>query len=186
MTEKVIRYGFLGCGMMGQEHIKNLAIIPGTVVTTVLEPDETMWLELIKLVPHVKRVHSLDALLTSDAIDALIITTPNYQHAEQLLAIFEQTTLPVLVEKPICTQSQDVIRLRDAANNHPAPVWIGMEYRYMPPVKALRDYIQSSELGSVKMLSIREHRFPFLTKVGDWNRFNHNTGGTLVEKCCHL
>ena len=36
------------------------------------------------------------------------------------------------------------------------------------------------------MLSIREHRFPFLSKVGDWNRFNRNTGGTFVEKCCHF
>jgi predicted dehydrogenase len=36
------------------------------------------------------------------------------------------------------------------------------------------------------MLAIREHRFPFLTKVDDWNRFNRNTGGTRVEKCCHF
>jgi predicted dehydrogenase len=36
------------------------------------------------------------------------------------------------------------------------------------------------------MLSIREHRFPFLQKVGDWNRFSANTGGTMVEKCCHF
>ena len=36
------------------------------------------------------------------------------------------------------------------------------------------------------MLTIREHRFPFLEKVGDWNRFNRNTGGTFVEKCCHF
>jgi myo-inositol 2-dehydrogenase/D-chiro-inositol 1-dehydrogenase len=40
--------------------------------------------------------------------------------------------------------------------------------------------------GGTKMLTIREHRFPFLEKVGDWNRFNVNTGGTLVEKCCHF
>ena len=36
------------------------------------------------------------------------------------------------------------------------------------------------------MVSIREHRFPFLPKVGNWNRFTANTGGTLVEKCCHF
>ena len=36
------------------------------------------------------------------------------------------------------------------------------------------------------MIAIREHRFPFLEKVGDWNRFSRNTGGTLVEKCCHF
>ena len=33
------------------------------------------------------------------------------------------------------------------------------------------------------MLSITEHRFPFLDKVGDWNRFNAQSGGTFVEKC---
>jgi predicted dehydrogenase len=36
------------------------------------------------------------------------------------------------------------------------------------------------------MVTIREHRFPFLAKVGNWNRFTRNTGGTLVEKCCHF
>jgi predicted dehydrogenase len=36
------------------------------------------------------------------------------------------------------------------------------------------------------MVALREHRHPFLVKVGNWNRFNENTGGTLVEKCCHF
>jgi len=36
------------------------------------------------------------------------------------------------------------------------------------------------------MVHIREHRFPFLKKVADWNRFTSKTGGTLVEKCCHF
>ena len=40
--------------------------------------------------------------------------------------------------------------------------------------------------GRLQMLAIREHRFPFLKKVGDWNRFSKNTGGTMVEKCCHF
>jgi len=41
-------------------------------------------------------------------------------------------------------------------------------------------------VGDLRMLSIREHRFPFLRKVGNWNRFSARTGGTLVEKCCHF
>ena len=36
------------------------------------------------------------------------------------------------------------------------------------------------------MLTITEHRFPFLEKVQNWNRFNENSGGTFVEKCCHF
>jgi predicted dehydrogenase len=62
-----------------------------------------------------------------------------------------------------------------------------MEYRYMPAITALVEQAHAAtDTGGTTMLSIREHRYPFLNKVGDWNRFNANTGGTLVEKCCHF
>jgi predicted dehydrogenase len=56
----------------------------------------------------------------------------------------------------------------------------------MPPTTALLDEVRGGAVGSVRMVAIREHRFPFLPKVGNWNRFTRNTGGTLVEKCCHF
>ncbi|KAE8683780.1 hypothetical protein F3Y22_tig00111166pilonHSYRG00005 [Hibiscus syriacus] len=56
----------------------------------------------------------------------------------------------------------------------------------MPPVAKLIDLVKDGTLGQVKMVAIREHRFPFLVKVNNWNRFNAYTGGTLVEKCCHF
>ncbi len=56
----------------------------------------------------------------------------------------------------------------------------------MPPMQNFRQQLRDGAIGDLKMLSIREHRYPFLKKVADWNRFNHNSGGTLVEKCCHF
>eukprot|EP00940_MAST-03C_sp_MAST-3C-sp2_P003096 g3096.t1 len=61
-----------------------------------------------------------------------------------------------------------------------------MEYRYIPSVGRLIDEVDKGTVGKPLMCSIREHRFPFLRKVDDWNRFSKNTGGTLVEKCCHF
>jgi predicted dehydrogenase len=55
----------------------------------------------------------------------------------------------------------------------------------MPPIAELIRQ-QKNVTGGIKMLSIREHRFPFLPKVDNWNRFNKNSGGTFVEKCCHF
>lgn len=55
----------------------------------------------------------------------------------------------------------------------------------MPPIAALLEQADAVT-GGIRMLTIREHRFPFLEKVGNWNRFSANTGGTLVEKCCHF
>lgn len=56
----------------------------------------------------------------------------------------------------------------------------------MPPVARLLAEVRKGSVGRVHMVAIREHRFPFLVKVNNWNRFNRNTGGTLVEKCCHF
>lgn len=44
-------------------------------------------------------------------------------------------------------------------------VQVGLKYRYMPPVAKLLDIVHSGKLGHVKMVAIREHRFPFLVKV---------------------
>jgi myo-inositol 2-dehydrogenase / D-chiro-inositol 1-dehydrogenase len=88
------------------------------------------------------------------------------------------------VEKPLFTDPATRAGWRRCAS-YPAPIWVAMEYRYMPPVAALIAQAEAAT-GGVRMLTIREHRFPFLHKVGDWNRFNARTGGTFVEKCCHF
>jgi predicted dehydrogenase len=64
-------------------------------------------------------------------------------------------------------------------------VWVAHEYRYMPPVTELIRIAHNGGVGRLQQVAIREHREPFYPKVGDWNRFSANTGGTLVEKCCH-
>ena len=184
---KEINYGMVGCGMMGQEHLRNLAMIPGARVSAIFEPDATMREHCRALVPQAVFVDSLDALLAQPGLQALVIASPNHRHAEQLQQIAAQKPLPVLMEKPACTHLADVAALRKLAASYPAPLWTAMEYRYMPPIAAFIQQVRHVEVtGGTAMLSIREHRYPFLEKVGDWNRFERNTGGTLVEKCCHF
>ena len=92
-----------------------------------------------------------------------------------------------LVEKPLCTTLADCEEVLALAAGRSSQVWVAMEYRFMPPVEAAAPHGPfRGRAGQVRMISIREHRFPFLTKVGNWNRFEANTGGTLVEKCCHF
>ncbi len=115
----------------------------------------------------------------------VVIATPNHTHVDVLGDVLA-TDLPVLVEKPLCTTVADCRKVMAAAEGREALVWVGLEYRYMPPVARLIEEVHRGGVGTVRMVAIREHRFPFLQKVGDWNRFNRNTGGTLVEKCCHF
>jgi len=182
---KQVNYGIIGCGMMGQEHLRNIALLPDTRVSAIFEPDADMAAEALAFAPEATLVDSIDALLAVEDLDCVLIVSPNFRHVEQLEALAQKRPLPVLVEKPLFTDPHDVKRMEAFRQTYPAPVWVAMEYRYMPPIAAFLSEVAEAT-GGVKMLTIREHRFPFLPKIGDWNRFNRNTGGTFVEKCCHF
>ena len=186
-TSNAVRYGIIGCGMMGQEHLRNIALLPGASVTRIFEPDDAMAQGSLALAPGAQRAASLEEVVMSPDVDCLLIASPNFCHAEQLQAIAALRPLPLLLEKPACTTLEDAQALAELGRRYPAPIWVAMEYRYMPPVTRLAEEVHSqAHTGPVTMITIREHRFPFLVKVGDWNRFNRYTGGTLVEKCCHF
>lgn len=178
------RYGIIGTGMMGMEHIANIAHIDHAEVTAFADPHPASRLAAAQACPDATAFDQVEDLLGSGLCDAVVIATPNFTHVDVLLSAV-RTDLHILTEKPLCTTVEDCRRVIEAAADRTGLTWVGLEYRYMPPVARLRHEVRQGTIGSLKMLSIREHRFPFLPKVDDWNRFNRNTGGTLVEKCCH-
>lgn len=181
-----MRYGLIGCGMMGEEHIRNVALLNGQAEFVALyDPDPGSVASASALLPDAQVMENLDAMLNRADLDALVIVSPNDVHLTQLESIAAKRPLPILVEKPLFTDPQELERLIHFRDTYPAPVWVAMEYRYMPPIAALLDQVEAVT-GGIRMLTIREHRFAFLPKVGSWNRYNQRTGGTLVEKCCHF
>ena len=182
---ETVNYGLIGCGMMAREHIQNINLLPQGRVSVVYDPVSELAETAATLAQEAHVAGSIEELLAFEQLDAIVIVSPNYLHVQQLRQIVETRPLPILCEKPLYTDPADRAVLDELFDGYPHPVWVAMEYRYMPPVAALIAQAEAAT-GGVKMLTIREHRFPFLPKVGDWNRFNRNTGGTLVEKCCHF
>ncbi|MEG3124269.1 Gfo/Idh/MocA family protein [Sphingomonas sp. GB1N7] len=184
-----VRYGLVGAGMMGVEHINNLAITPGAVITALADPTATSIDWSLKALGDkagaVTSFDSAEALAKSGLCDAVIVASPNYTHRAVLAPLFD-AGLHILCEKPIATTIPDARWIVEQAEASDKVFWTAMEYRYMPPAAEFIREIHDGRIGRLQMLSIREHRFPFLEKVGDWNRFSRNTGGTMVEKCCHF
>jgi predicted dehydrogenase len=181
--------------MMGGEHILVLGHVPGAEVVALADPvaSSIEWgLGCVAAGPGGEAARAYVAtygdhrdLLADDRVDVVVVTSPNHTHATVLADVLASGK-HVLIEKPLCTTVEDCLRVVDAAARRDAITWMGLQYRFMPTPAAMLEQLASGVCGTTRMVSIREHRFPFLPKVGDWNRFNRNTGGTLVEKCCHF
>lgn len=97
----------------------------------------------------------------------VVVSSPNMTHYRILMDIINHPKPHhVLVEKPLCTTVPDCKKVVDAARRRTDMlVQVGLEYRYMPPVAKLIEVVRGGAVGQVKMVAIREHRFPFLVKV---------------------
>ncbi|MBV8970775.1 MAG: Gfo/Idh/MocA family oxidoreductase [Sphingomonadaceae bacterium] len=181
-----IRWGIVGTGMMAIEHIANLKLTPGSVVTALVDPEPQSIARAEAAVGGEARVFdSPAALAASGTVDAVLVASPNFTHHAVLQPLLD-ARLHILCEKPLATTLADAQDIARRVEGYDRVFWTGMEYRFMPPAAEFVRQVHGGRVGALRMLSIREHRFPFLVKVGDWNRFSRNTGGTMVEKCCHF
>ncbi len=187
-----IGYGIIGTGMMGVEHIHNIRAIDGAEIVAISDPTESSRSAGLEAVADPAAVAFADhrELLAHPGVDAVVVASPNHTHHDVLADVLE-AGVHVLIEKPLCTTVEDCQRVMELAEATAASfpdrvIQVGLEYRYMPAVARMVDEVAAGAVGQPRMVAIREHRFPFLVKVDNWNRFSANTGGTLVEKCCHF
>lgn len=187
----MLRYGIIGCGSMGREHVMNIQamspVIGGASVTAIADPDAGSRAQAAALFVGAPAPQMFDdhrALLHSGLCDAVVIASPNFTHAAMLRDALA-APVHILAEKPLVTRIDDGLDLLAREKGRRHITWVAQEYRYMPPVAEMIRMAHAGDVGRIHQVAIREHREPFYPKVGDWNRFNANTGGTLVEKCCH-
>ncbi len=192
-SDRPMRFGVIGTGMMGIEHIANLIALDGAEVAAYCDN----WEPSLEAAHYQLACSGLDPIpcfenhrmmLDAGLCDAVVVATPNHLHTDIVLDV-ASAGVPQLIEKPLASTLDECRRIIDGldALGPAAPLaWVGLEYRYMAPVASLIEQAHAGAVGPIRMVAIREHRFPFQPKVRDWNRFNRNTGGTLVEKCCHF
>jgi len=131
------------------------------------------------------RYADLASACSDPEVDALMICTPNYTHAD-VLKVAMRSGKPIFLEKPMATTLVDADAIVKANDAYPSFIQIGLQYRYKAQyIEAFHEVQQRTSVGVVKTITMSEYRPPFLDKVGQWNKFNQYSGGTLVEKCCH-
>ncbi|TGT54147.1 gfo/Idh/MocA family oxidoreductase, partial [Mesorhizobium sp. M2E.F.Ca.ET.166.01.1.1] len=85
--------------MMGQEHIRNIELLPDAYLASIFEPDPGMLTASLAMAPGARAAASVADLLAMDEVDCILIASPNHCHLAQLEEIAARRPLPVLVEK---------------------------------------------------------------------------------------
>jgi myo-inositol 2-dehydrogenase/D-chiro-inositol 1-dehydrogenase len=135
MTE--IRYGIIGSGMMGQEHIRNIGLIDGARVTAVCDPDDSMRNQAAALAGDGCKAFTSHARVDGRGVcDALVIAAPNHLHHQVLVDVC-RPIFPSWWKSRCAPRVPDCEEILAMAAQRTAPVWVAMEYRYMPPVERL-------------------------------------------------
>ena len=88
-----IRYALIGTGMMGHEHIRNLALLRSlggvnAQIVAIVEPNEALRASALALARDLgnerTRAHAHHGALRAGDCDAIVLVTPNHTHRELL------------------------------------------------------------------------------------------------------
>lgn len=191
----ILRCAILGCGMMGQEHCSYIMGFPDKLrIDFLCDPHQPSLDKCCKVMNDFRSssdaaasptaptlLHGEDELLKHvDEIDLLVIASPNYLHTDAIIRWGKYSHLTILVEKPVAVSREQHALLQNIAPDLQARIWVAMEYRFIPAIAKLIELLGT--VGDIKMVTIRENRYPFLHKIEKWNRDRNKTGDTLVEK----
>lgn len=134
------------------------------------------------------RVHeSPEALLTAEKLDLLMVGSPNAMHLGHIQAGLEHG-VKVFAEKPVVTSQEDTFKLLELLRIHGTDsVMVGLVLRYASLYRDLTRMRDEGVLGDIVSIEASEHLAPYHGAffMRDWRRYQHYSGGFMLEKCCH-
>jgi UDP-N-acetylglucosamine 3-dehydrogenase len=145
-AKSALRVGVVGAGVMGSNHARVLAGLPGTELIGVVDPLPAHRARATELV-GCRTFATLDELI-AEGVDAVTIAAPTHLHHEISLACIEQK-IHVLVEKPIASSVDEGREIVAAAGRAGVTLMVGHVERFNPAVAAIKQAISGEDLLSI-------------------------------------
>ena len=155
-----------GFGWWGKHIATRLEGHASITVAAVIEPAAALHPAITEkgLTP----LDTLDAALARDDVDAVILTTPNPVHEEQVIACAEAGK-HVFCEKPLGLTAASARRSVAAVEAAGVQLGIGHERRFEPAMVALKSAIDAGDLGTIMHAEAAfSHDKLIGVPAGDW------------------
>jgi predicted dehydrogenase len=141
-----LRIGVIGAGVMGSNHGRVLATLPGVTLVGIVDPLEAHRSRAVELI-GCRTFAALDEML-AEGVDAVTIAAPTHLHHEIALACIARD-IHVLVEKPIASTVAESREIVEAARNAGVTLMAGHVERFNPAVVAIKRAIEGEDILSI-------------------------------------
>jgi len=183
-NEKVV-LGIVGCRARGPALARGFASRDDCRLAYIADVDSELFATRATQVAEVqgaepKCVQDFRRVLDDKSVDAMVIATPTHWHA--LATIWScQAGKDVFVEKPLCHNPWEGLKMLEAARKYNRVVQVGTQNRSAGYNQAARDYIQQGKLGKVHFVRVYNQKlwanFPLAADSDppagfDWDMWN--------------
>lgn len=146
-----MRIGLLGAGRIGRIHGGNAAAHPRAQLATVADADAGAAHRLAAT--NGASISSVDAIVASAEIDAVIVCTPTDTHAD-LIERAVRAGKAVFCEKPVDLNAARIRACLDVVRGANGRLMVGFNRRFDPSFNALRRRVAAGEIGDVEVVTI--------------------------------
>ncbi|MEI8223187.1 MAG: Gfo/Idh/MocA family oxidoreductase [Actinomycetes bacterium] len=160
MSDKKLRAGLVGLGMMGRHHARVLGSLDGVELVAVCDP-----MGDAHNVAGGRPVFTKVSELIAAGIDYAMVAAPTAFHEELALELAE-AGIHALIEKPLAVDTPAAKRIQEAFAAKGLVGAVGHIERYNPALQQLRARLDKGELGAVYQIATRRQG-PFPARIAD-------------------
>jgi UDP-N-acetylglucosamine 3-dehydrogenase len=189
-----IRLGLIGLGYIGKVHLRNCLKLDSAELVAVSDISNKA-LNLAKKMGIKNTYSDYKTLLNDKSIDAVIIALPTHLHLSCAKQAAEAGK-HILIEKPLAKNVKEGKEILSATKKNGIKLMVGYPFRFSPSFKALKDKIESGEMGEVQIAyATNIASGPFLHRAeGDiphpvpewWMNKELTGGGALIDLGSHM
>ena len=152
-----IRFGLIGAGGRGKEIFQVALGCPNAEAVAVADIYSRRLDEARALAPAVKTYNDYRRLLDDKSIDAVLIATPQHQHALNFVAAIEAGK-DVYQEKTMAFNPGHAKRMRKAFTGSGRVVQVGMQMNSAPSIGKIEELVAAGRLGTITAIQAHHYR----------------------------
>jgi predicted dehydrogenase len=170
-----VRVALLGYGYWGPNLARNLALGEGTELAAICDASPAARERAARLHRDVPLLDDVQAVLADERIEALAVAVPMGMH-HRIATLALQHGKHVLVEKPLAMTVAECDAIAAIAAERGLTVMCGHTFLFSEPVRAVRRYLESGELGDPYYLSLRRTNLGIVRSDGNamWSLAPHD------------